>query len=58
VKSGKTTPPKFAQKVLLMHTWLQDYAYRIEITWVVFILSGLIAGLIAIITISYQSAQP
>lgn len=41
----------------MMNTWLQDYAYRIEITWDVFIISGLIAGLIAILTIGYQSVR-
>ena len=41
----------------LMQTWLEDYAYRIEITWDVFILAGTISVLIALLTISYQSLR-
>jgi putative ABC transport system permease protein len=40
-----------------MHQWLQDYEYRITISWDVFLLSGLIAGSIAVLTISYQSIR-
>jgi putative ABC transport system permease protein len=40
-----------------MHQWLQDYEYRITISWDVFLLSGLIAVCIAILTISYQSIR-
>ena len=41
----------------LMQTWLEDYAYRIEITWDVFILAGTISVFIALLTISYQSLR-
>ena len=41
----------------LMHTWLEDFVYRIEITWDVFVLAGLMAVFIAILTISYQSIR-
>jgi putative ABC transport system permease protein len=37
--------------------WLQDFAYRIEVKWWVFPLAGLIASLIALITISFQSIK-
>jgi putative ABC transport system permease protein len=40
-----------------MHNWLQNYAYRIEIRWEVFIIAGLIALLIALITISFQAIK-
>jgi putative ABC transport system permease protein len=40
-----------------MHTWLQNYAYRIGIGWWVFVLSGLLAILIAFFTISFQSIR-
>ncbi|HEV8284635.1 MAG TPA: ABC transporter permease [Chitinophagaceae bacterium] len=40
-----------------MHKWLQDFAYRISISWWVFILSGLLALIIALITISFQSIR-
>ncbi|MGZ3822625.1 MAG: ABC transporter permease, partial [Mucilaginibacter sp.] len=41
----------------LMSKWLQDYAYRIHIQWWVFALAGLVAVLIAFITISYQAIK-
>ncbi len=40
-----------------MHKWLQDFAYRINIQWWVFVLAGLIALLVAAITISFQSIK-
>jgi putative ABC transport system permease protein len=41
----------------LMQKWLQDFAYRTEITWTVFALAGTIAILIALVTISYQAIR-
>ena len=41
----------------LMHRWLQDFAYRIEITWWIFFLSGSIALLIALFTIIFQAIK-
>jgi putative ABC transport system permease protein len=38
-------------------TWLQDYAYRVEISWWVFILAGVAALLIAVITVSFQAIK-
>jgi putative ABC transport system permease protein len=40
-----------------MHNWLQDFAYRINIQWWVFILAGLIAIFISIVTISFQAVK-
>ncbi|MBS1596934.1 MAG: ABC transporter permease [Bacteroidetes bacterium] len=40
-----------------MHKWLQNYAYRIEINWWVFVLAGVLAILIAVITISSQAIR-
>jgi putative ABC transport system permease protein len=40
-----------------MHNWLQDFAYRINITWWVFIFSGIIALFIAFATISVQAIK-
>ena len=37
--------------------WLQDFAYRIDLTVWPFLLSGLIALLIAVATVSYQSIK-
>jgi len=40
-----------------MNKWLEDYVYRIKITWDVFVAAGLISVLIAILTISYLSIR-
>jgi ABC-type antimicrobial peptide transport system permease subunit len=40
-----------------MHSWLQGYEYRINISWMVFFAAGLIAIFIALITISFQSIK-
>ena len=40
--------------VYVMDTWLQDYAYRINIGWWVFAIAGAAAFLIAIVTICIQ----
>ncbi|MBN9386014.1 MAG: ABC transporter permease [Chitinophagaceae bacterium] len=37
---------------LVLHRWLQDYAYRIDISWWVFVLAGAMALLIALMTVS------
>ena len=41
----------------VMHTWLQDFAYRIQINWWVFAIAGMLAVLIALITISFQAIK-
>jgi putative ABC transport system permease protein len=41
----------------LMNKWLQDFAYRIELSWWMFALSGGIALLIALATVSYQAIK-
>jgi putative ABC transport system permease protein len=40
---------------LIMHNWLQNYAYRINISWWVFAIAGLAALCIALMAISFQS---
>jgi ABC-type antimicrobial peptide transport system permease subunit len=40
-----------------MHQWLEDYAYRINIGWWVFLIAGVAAILIAMITISFQAIK-
>jgi putative ABC transport system permease protein len=37
--------------------WLQDFAYRIDVKWWVFLLAGLIAMVIAFVTISFQTIK-
>jgi putative ABC transport system permease protein len=41
----------------VMHSWLQDFAYRIAIHWWVFALGGLLALLIALGTVGIQSLR-
>ena len=40
-----------------VHKWLQDYAYRIDISWWIFLAAVLIAMLIAFVTISFQAIK-
>ncbi len=40
-----------------MNRWLQDFAYRIDIGWWIFIAAGVIALLIALITVSSQAIK-
>jgi putative ABC transport system permease protein len=40
-----------------MSKWLQDFAYRIELSWWMFLLSGGIALVIALVTVSYQAIK-
>jgi putative ABC transport system permease protein len=40
-----------------MHSWLQNFAYRINIGWWIFIVAGLLALIIAIITVSFQAIK-
>jgi putative ABC transport system permease protein len=38
-----------------MHNWLQDFAYRTDINWWIFVLSTGLVAFIALTTISFQS---
>jgi len=40
-----------------MHTWLQNYTYRVAVEWWVFALAGLLSVVIALLTVSYQSIK-
>jgi putative ABC transport system permease protein len=40
-----------------MNSWLQDFAYRINISWSVFVIAGLVSTLIALFTISFQAIK-
>ncbi|WP_435353046.1 ABC transporter permease [Emticicia sp. SJ17W-69] len=40
-----------------MHKWLQSFAYRIDISWWIFALAGVLALLIAFLTVGYQSVK-
>lgn len=40
-----------------MNNWLRDFAYRISMPWWIFIIAGIAAALIALITISFQAIK-
>jgi len=42
---------------LLMDNWLQEFAFRINISIWIFLVSGLLAQVIAIATVSFQSIK-
>lgn len=41
----------------IMHNWLQNYEYRINISWWIFAAAGISAMLIALITVSFQAVK-
>ncbi|QMW03192.1 ABC transporter permease [Spirosoma foliorum] len=41
----------------IMSQWLQDFAYKIDMQWWMFVLAGLLAVGIALLTVSYQSVK-
>ena len=41
----------------MMQIWLQDYAYKIELTWWFFVIYGLLVILIALVTVSRQALK-
>ena len=41
----------------IMNNWLESYAYRIKISWMIFIIAGLLALLIALLTVSFQAIK-
>lgn len=42
---------------LVMHNWLQEFAYRTAISWWIFAIAGLISLGIALLTVSYQAIK-
>lgn len=40
-----------------MNNWLQSFAYRITIGWWVFVITGVVAILIAVLTVSFQAIR-
>lgn len=41
----------------VMYKWLQDFAYRTGISWWTFLIAGVLAVLIALITVSFQAIK-
>ena len=35
-----------------IHRWLEDYAYRVDMSWWIFVAAGVVALLIALVTVS------
>jgi putative ABC transport system permease protein len=42
---------------LAMNKWLDDFAYRITISWLIFLIAGILAIAIALTTISFQAIK-
>ena len=42
---------------LAMNSWLKDYAYRIDISWWMFLIAGVLTIVIALITVSFQAIK-
>jgi putative ABC transport system permease protein len=42
---------------LVMHNWLENYHYRIEISWWIFLAAGVSALVIALATVSFQAVR-
>jgi len=42
---------------LIMHHWLQQYAYRTRIQWWIFVAAGAVAVVIALVTVSMQAVR-
>jgi putative ABC transport system permease protein len=42
---------------VMMHQWLLQYAYRIGVEWWIFVVAGLLAVLIALVTVSAHSIR-
>ncbi|TDW96581.1 ABC transporter permease [Dinghuibacter silviterrae] len=40
-----------------IHRWLEQFSYRTEVSWWIFALAGILALLIALVTISYQTLR-
>ena len=41
----------------IMNKWLRDFAYRVSINWKVFVITTIVALLIALVTISFQAIR-
>jgi putative ABC transport system permease protein len=40
-----------------MHKWLENFAYRIEISWGLFLIAGIGSIIIALISVSFQAIK-
>jgi putative ABC transport system permease protein len=37
--------------------WLQNFEYRVDMSWWMFVLAGIVAVVIALLTVSFQSIK-
>ena len=42
---------------IAMKSWLQNYEYRVAVSWLTFVIAGVLAILIALITVSFQAIK-
>ena len=49
--------PAFVVSWYFMNKWLEDFAYRISMPWWMFLAAGILAAVIALITISFQAIK-
>ena len=49
--------PSFIVSWYFMNKWLEDFAYRVSMPWWMFLTAGLLAAVIALITISFQAIR-
>jgi len=40
-----------------MHNWLNDFAYRTNIPWWLFVAAGILSAIIALLTIGFQAIK-
>jgi ABC-type lipoprotein release transport system permease subunit len=40
-----------------MHSWLQGFAYRVEMSWWIFMVAWVLSLLITLLTISFQAIR-
>jgi putative ABC transport system permease protein len=41
----------------MMHSWLNNYTYRVDLSWWIFVITAVISILIALITVSFQAVK-
>lgn len=42
---------------LAMNSWLQNYAYKVSLSWWMFVIAGIVAIAIALVTVSFQAIR-
>lgn len=42
---------------LAMNKWLQNYEYRVDVSWWIFVIAGVVAVFIALLTVSFQAVK-